>query len=283
MIKEKDALVAIMNDPADLAIARDQHWYRIPVASVHRFLKDRWPPKYLAFYQTQVFGNEAFAVNYYAQVLDTNEVSRKELFPEEKSSEKTDRSYYKLTLSPLEHVPHPIQSRRLRRIVFIPTTVEKLANAVEINDLYNESPLEDHLWAELKLRGIHAERQEFVQVKRDLYALDFAIYCADGKLDIETDGDTWHSTPERTPSDNQRQNDLVTAGWKILRFNTKQVNDRMEEYCVPTILENIHTLGGMEQTQPIVAAESGDPLDWQQLLLFDASSMPKRSKRKKRR
>jgi len=82
MIKEKDALVAIMNDPADLAIARDQHWYRIPVASVHRFLKDRWPPKYLAFYQTQVFGNEAFAVNYYAQVLDTNEVSRKELFPD---------------------------------------------------------------------------------------------------------------------------------------------------------------------------------------------------------
>jgi hypothetical protein len=34
-----EVLVAIMNDPTDFAIARERHWYRIPVYSVRRFLK----------------------------------------------------------------------------------------------------------------------------------------------------------------------------------------------------------------------------------------------------
>ncbi|MGB0389756.1 MAG: hypothetical protein ACPGWR_33465 [Ardenticatenaceae bacterium] len=33
-----EVLVAIMNEPRDLAIAREQHWYRIPVRSVKRLL-----------------------------------------------------------------------------------------------------------------------------------------------------------------------------------------------------------------------------------------------------
>jgi hypothetical protein len=53
---------------------------------------------------------------------------------------------------------------------------------VEINDLYDESPLEDRLWVEFKRVEIGAERQEFVEVKKRLYALDFAICCALGKI-----------------------------------------------------------------------------------------------------
>jgi len=34
-----EVLVAIMNNLLDFAIARDQHWYRIPVRSVARWLK----------------------------------------------------------------------------------------------------------------------------------------------------------------------------------------------------------------------------------------------------
>ncbi|CAA9581533.1 MAG: hypothetical protein AVDCRST_MAG18-3210 [uncultured Thermomicrobiales bacterium] len=34
-----------------------------------------------------------------------------------------------------------------------------------------------------------AERQEFVTAKGRNYALDFAVYCARGKINIETDGD----------------------------------------------------------------------------------------------
>ncbi len=215
-----ELLVAIINDREDFALARDQHWYRIPVSSVDKWLKNRWPPQWLAFYQTKVFGDEAFSINYYAQVLDVRQVYRRQLFPDRPRDEKANRRYYQLILGPLQKLPQPIFSRRLRRIVFIPTTWQKFAGALEINDLYDESPLEDRLWAELKRLRISAERQEFVQVKERSYALDFAIYCSSGNLNLETDGDTWHSSPERIQQDNLRDNDLTTAGWEHLRFNT---------------------------------------------------------------
>jgi len=265
-----EVLVAIMNNPLDLAIARDQHWYRIPVHSVKKWLRDRWPPQWLAFYQTKIFGDEAYAVNYYARVLDIRQVFRWQLFPNEPRDEKGWRRYYQLLLSPLQRLPQPIFSRRWRRIIFIPTTWQKFMNAVEINDLYDESPLEDRLWAEFKRLRISAERQEFVQVKRRTYALDFAIYCAAGKIDVETDGDTWHADPERIPLDNLRDNDLETTGWRILRFNTHHIQERMAEYCLPTIVENINSLGGVDEGRLVPRRISTDgPGGWRQLILFD--------------
>ncbi len=71
-----EVLVAIMHNPLDLVIARDQHWYRIPVPSAEKLLKERWPPQWLAFYQTKIFGDEAYAVSYYARVLDIRKVFR---------------------------------------------------------------------------------------------------------------------------------------------------------------------------------------------------------------
>ena len=176
-------------------------------------------------------------------------------------------------LSPLQRLPKPIISRRWRRVVFIPTTWQKFVNAVEINDLYDESPLEDRLWVELKRVQINAERQEFVQVKGRTYALDFAIYCTLGKMDVETDGDTWHADPQRIPLDNLRDNDLETAGWKLLRFNTKQIQEQMAEYCLPTIVENINKLSGVDEGRLVPRQINLDAPDGMyQLGLFDDSS-----------
>jgi very-short-patch-repair endonuclease len=267
-----EVLVAIMNNLLDLAIARDQHWYRIPVRSVENLLKDRWPPHWLAFYQTKVFGDEAYAVNYYARVLAIRKVFRWQLFADEPKDEKGQRRYYQLVLSPLKRLPHPVLSPRWRRIVFIPTTWAKFMNAVEINDLYDESPLEDGLWAAFKRLKISAERQEFVQVKQRLYALDFALYCASGEIDVETDGDTWHADPERIPLDNLRDNDLETAGWRVLRFNTRQIQEELAEYCLPTIVENINRLGGLEEHGIVPRKIDLDtPGGFQQMTLFDSA------------
>jgi hypothetical protein len=74
-----EVLVAILNNHRDFAIARDSHWYRIPVASVDKWLKTRWPPEWLAFYQTKAFGPEKHAVNYYARVLYIRQVRRWQL------------------------------------------------------------------------------------------------------------------------------------------------------------------------------------------------------------
>ena len=265
-----EVLVAILNNLLDFAVARDQHWYRIPVSSVHKRLKGRWPPQWLSFYQTKVFGSEAFAVNYYARVLDVRQVYRWQLFPDQPHDKKGRKRYYQLILEPLQRLPKPILSRRWRRIIFIPTTWEKFNSAAEINDLYDESPLEDRLWAEFKRLQISAERQEFVPVKKRHYALDFAIYCTSGKIDVETDGDTWHADPERIPLANLRDNDLETVGWRVLRFNTFHIREEMAEYCLPTSIENIDRLGGVDEGRLVPRRINLNALDGaHQLGLFD--------------
>jgi hypothetical protein len=40
-----EVLVTVLNHPRDLAIARDQHWYRIPVANADKWVGRRWPPE----------------------------------------------------------------------------------------------------------------------------------------------------------------------------------------------------------------------------------------------
>jgi very-short-patch-repair endonuclease len=265
-----EVLVAILNNLLDFAVVRDQHWYRIPVSSVDKWLRGRWPPQWLAFYQTKVFGDEAHAVNYYARVLGVRRRHRWELFPDQPRDERSQRRYFQLILEPLRRLPRPILSRRWRRIVFIPTTWNKFIGAAEINDLYDESPLEDRLWTGLKQRQIPAERQEFVQVKDRSYALDFAIYCVSGKIDVETDGDTWHADPERIPMDNLRDNDLETMGWRVLRFNTPHIHHEMDEYCLPTIVENINRLDGLDEGRLVPRHINLDtPGGLQQLGLFD--------------
>jgi len=242
-----ELLVAIINKHSDFRLLSTQHWYRIPLKSAQKWLKNAWPPQWIAFYLTKIFGNDAFSIRYYAKVADIAQVFRYELFPDELQNAKSDSRYYKIMICPLLQLPKPILSRRRRRIIFIPTTWQKFTDAAEINDLYDESPLEDRLWAEFKLLQIHAERQEFVRINDKDYALDFAIYCKSGKLDIETDGDTWHSTPERSREDNIRNNALQAAGWYQLRFNTEQVREKMADYCIPKIAETINHLGGIAE------------------------------------
>ena len=269
--QQGEVLVAIMNNPLDFAIARDEHWYRIPVTSAKKWLKKRFPPQWLAFYQTKVFGAEKYAVNYYASVIDVHEVYRWELFPDQPHNEKSNKCYYQLILEPLKQLPKPIFSRRLRRIMFISTTWQKFINAVEINDLYDTSPLEDKLWAKLKYHQIQAERQEFVTIKKKNYALDFAIYCATGKIDVEANGDTYHLKKENVFYDKERDNTLATAGWHVLRFPTHQIREEIDSYCLPTIVETVNRLGGIDEGRILPRKISLDDSDdiGHQLGLFD--------------
>ena len=163
------------------------------------------------------------------------------------------RRYLRLHLEPLQALPVPILSLRQRRIVFIPTTLRKLTSASEINELYDESPLEDLLWSALRKWNIFAERQELVTVSDRNYLLDFAVYCGRGKLDIETDGDKWHANPERAAKDNLRDNDLESVGWTQLRFNTCQIREQMAEYCLPKIAKTVNNLGGAEEVGSLAA------------------------------
>jgi very-short-patch-repair endonuclease len=240
-----ELLVSILNNRRDFQILCEESWYRIPGESANKWLRHRWPPRWLAFYQTKVFQEEAYSIRYFSEVVDIKKVERRTLFPNEPPNPKQKKTYYQLIVKPLQVLSSPIYSRRWRRIVFIPSTWDKFMSASEINDLYDDSPLEDRLWAELKRLDVDAERQEMVKVKGHSFFLDFAVYCMQGKLDLETDGDTWHANKDQAKQDNFRDNFLKTEGWTVLRFGTDDVREKMAEYCVPIIAENVNRLGGL--------------------------------------
>ena len=264
-----EVLIAIMNNKADFTILQEQGWYRVPAATAPR----SWPPRWLAFYQTKVFEEEAYAVRYFGKVENIRLVRRDELFPNELPNPKTGKEYYQVRLEKLEILDRPILSKRWRRIVFIPTTWQKFNQAQQLNDLYDESPLEDHLWKELKQLEIGAERQWHIKIKQQWYFLDFALFCNEGFIDVETDGDYWHAQKERIPQDNQRDNALASIGWHVLRFNGRQIREGARETCVPDILDTINTLGGLSEEGLVSRHFYSTPKGIeQQLTLFDAGA-----------
>jgi very-short-patch-repair endonuclease len=241
-VEKGEVLVAILNKWSDYHILQNEGWYRIPVASAPK----RWPPRWLAFYRTKEFQDDRYTVRHYGEVKKIEVRPRIELFPDEMPNPKSSRLYYKLTLDRLVERHEPLQSRRGRRLVFIPTTWQKFSLADEFNDLFDDSPLEDLLWLQLKRLAIPAERQWPVEVKKKQYQLDFAIFCNQGSIDVETDGDSYHIGKEKGAKDNLRNNALEASGWHVLRFNTQHIQEEIMSYCVPEIADMIKRLGGQQ-------------------------------------
>src|SRR5260221_12328402 len=90
-------LVAIINRQCDLAAARDEGWYRIPLACAPRALH----AEYLAFYQTAVFGSERWAVRYLAEVRAVGIATRATLLPAEAGHPRASERYYRFAIGPL--------------------------------------------------------------------------------------------------------------------------------------------------------------------------------------
>lgn len=139
-------LVAVMNNPRDLCIARTEHWYRIPIRRAPR----RVGADYLAFYFTGAFPPDLrHQVRVYAPIHAYRLARRIDLLPGEGEHPRAEDRYFKVEIGPLRELPRPIPSHRLRRITFIPTTLNKLLNAGEINDLWDDARDDDALWAAL--------------------------------------------------------------------------------------------------------------------------------------
>jgi hypothetical protein len=131
-----------MTKPADLVRAREQGWYRLPLAH----MPGRVAADYLAFYQTGAFPpGERWLVRWFAPVRGYYLATRRELIPEEPDHPRADHLYYRITLGELEPLPQPIPSSRLRRITFIPTTLARLLTATEINQLWLRSTAQGRL------------------------------------------------------------------------------------------------------------------------------------------
>ncbi len=151
-----DTIVCWLKQKNDLRILLNEGWYRIPFnKKPDNLLK----VKYLAFYQSYDFGKDKCITKHYGTIENIEIHKRIELFPKDKKHPNKNDDYYKIYMKDLNILKNPIPSKRQRRLIFINTTLQKLLSAVEINDLFNESPLEDILWIGMKENKIVAERQ----------------------------------------------------------------------------------------------------------------------------
>ncbi|MGC8837795.1 MAG: hypothetical protein ACP5UM_05190 [Anaerolineae bacterium] len=228
-------LVVVLTRPKDLRIAREEGWYRIPVRHAPR----RLAAEYLAFYLTGAFGEERWTVRYYAPVRRYHLATRAELLPDEADHPRAQDLYYKVEIGPLQELPHPIPSRRLRRITFIMTDLERLFTAREINDLWGGNHRQDLLWQELKHRHLEAERGLEVREGRATYRVDFAIPCARGTVAIQVGA----GEGDLAPLDRAWEGILQARGWRCLRFTGRELDEALAR-CVEEVVEAVRRLGG---------------------------------------
>lgn len=142
-------LVAVMNKPRDLEIARLLGWYRIPLRSAPKVIAI----DYLAFYQTGAFGDEKWLIRYVAPVLGNELTTRAELLHDEQDHPRSREEYFKVQIGPLIPLPKPVVSEKWHRLTFLYTTGEYLLNAGSINELVVRSDERQYLWQALRERA----------------------------------------------------------------------------------------------------------------------------------
>lgn len=181
---EDRVLVAVMNNRRDFEIAAEEGWYRIPVCHAPLSTTEA---VVLGFYFTRAFGEEKWAIHWYAPILGHELVRRRDLLPDEPDHPHADEIYYKLQLGPLRRLDLPIYSLRWRRITFIETTWDRFTTAEEINDLYVSGT--DGLYVTLKEMGLHPERNLEICEGEATYVVDLAIPCQKGTVILCLDDD----------------------------------------------------------------------------------------------
>ena len=254
-----DVLVVLTKTPADFHLAQTEGWYRIPTSTrLPANLRDG-QAKTIAFYFPAAFKELKFSVRYYAAIRRVEVVERAALFPSETPNSRSGSLYHKISFGPLRERAAPLVSHRGRRLLFVPTTTAKFRQAEEINDLFHESPLEDRLWAALKARQLPAERQYHLPANGKNWVCDFAFFCAQGHIDVECDGDTYHMPPERVGYDKARNNEIAAgAGWDVLRFTTRHLLDQLP-WALGLIEQQINRLGGLRDSRTGAVRYVGAP------------------------
>ncbi len=201
-----DTIICWLKQKRDLSLLLLEGWYRIPVSTK---LDNLSKVKYLGFYQPHILGKYGGTISHYA-TIDRMEVKKRiELFPNNTRHPKANDDYYKIYVKDINVIQNPLMCKRKRANYFINTTLEKLLNAEEFNDIFNESPLEDIVWNGMKEHNISAERQYFINAGKNMYCLDFAAFCKNGSLNIECDGDSYHIGKEKAIRDNHREKTVV--------------------------------------------------------------------------
>ena len=132
MYADDRVLVGVMSRKRDLAIAREQGWYRIPQGQLQRGLN----AEYLAFFlSSKGFGRQGGGIAYFARITGIELARRRDLLPDEET--RADELYYKVQFRDLVEKDPPIENFPARSISFIRTTWDRFVSAETISDLYS--------------------------------------------------------------------------------------------------------------------------------------------------
>lgn len=190
-------LVAVINDPRDLEIARLLGWYRIPLRSAPRVIA----VDYLALYQTAAFGEAKWRIEYIAPVRGHELTTRIELLQDEPDHPHARKEYYKVQLGPLVRLARPILTQRWRRVTFFYTTGELLLRAVSLHDLIVPSEGREQLWRALRERLSGAE--QYAADDAPGFEIDPALLAS--LLGIKELEAEYHPGPGAGPESNRHQ------------------------------------------------------------------------------
>lgn len=236
--KEDIVLIGVLKNKKDLNLLLKKNWYRIPVLYAPRRKAD-----YIAFYQPSTFGKSGQRIKYYAKIKSCDIVKRKYILPEELDHPRAEEDYLRINLSRIQKLSQPIVNKKGLRISFGFTTLKKLLNAKTVMELFDIPPIEEMVSEALAKRNIRASREHIFSLPNGKkYRLDFAIFCKNGPLDIECDGEKWHSHRYQRLKDSRRDRDLKKEGWTILRLKEKDIVNNIKK-CIDGIKRRIEEMG----------------------------------------
>ena len=124
-------LVAYVPRPTDFTLIETESWYRIP----YKYAPKGLHSEFIAFYFGRRFGDQKWAIHYFAENRGHELVRRIDLIPSEPNHKRAQEIYYRVQLGPLQQLERPVISLQWRRILFIHTTGDRFTTASEINDL----------------------------------------------------------------------------------------------------------------------------------------------------
>jgi hypothetical protein len=222
-MKKPAVFIGVLKRPQDMDILLRERWYRIP--------ENKAPKRafgYIAFYQPSSFGQKSGMIRYYAPVISCSTAARLELLPEESAHPRAHDRYLKYSLGAPRELERPVKNLGRERVSFAYTTMRRLKSARNMHGLFGAPPLENIMRKALKKMGIDFSPEYEV---RDgawrRYRLDFAVLKGGNALDIECDGQKWHSRAEIRKKDAQRDAWLSERGWNVLRFSENDILRRL--------------------------------------------------------
>jgi very-short-patch-repair endonuclease len=232
-------LIAVVNRPQDLETILTKKWYRIPIKRMPSRKFD-----YIAFYQTAALGSRGGRIEYFARVSKRSLVTRIKLLPSEKEHSRANDEYYKFTFTRIQTLDNAIANQPGMRINFGFASLNRLKKARTLASLYGIRQVELVFRKLLARRRIPFVAEHVVrQGSRTRYRLDFAIFCRQGKIDVECDMRKFHSGARRL-KDSRRDRFMKKHGWKVLRFSDEEIL-RNPDKCMHHLKATIKMLGGL--------------------------------------